>query len=109
MKVPVYTTVDIDTEVSVSVEDITAALNDALAEAREATREDGDGRHAGFMVGQFVSAVYQCLEGLTDDMIKTITRAKRAMIAEKFVEMARWFDRLETTTEDTEKKSQIPN
>ncbi len=89
MKVSFYKNVDIEGEVSVSVEDIQAALAEAFP--------DEDAIKQRYGVTMFVNAVYQCLLGLTDKMIESISAKNRRIIVEKLSEQA---DRFKVDTGD---------
>lgn len=94
MRVQIFKSVDIDAEVSVSVEDITAALVDALEEAK--TKEKS--RH---VVNLFINSVWQCLSAMTDEMIDRMKPEHRKLVAESLTEQAgRFRESSDCTFED---------
>jgi len=82
MQVEFYKSVDIEGVVDVSVEDIANALSQQHDTAKDVCL-CGDGateqckRHH---VQRFVSAVWQCLAGVSDDMIERLSIADKKVI-----------------------------
>lgn len=74
MKVRVCDTVEIDTEVTVTVEDIQAAILEAVEDAKE-----GEGR---FVVHAVINTIYRALNGIDDSMIERCSLECRSLFAD---------------------------
>lgn len=93
MKVEVYKSVDIETDVTIDTDDIREALLDALRCAEHSMNPDNaaNERTKQFDVCQFVLAAWQCLSAVTDEMIATCTDKQREPISKRLHEQAqRW-------------------
>ena len=85
MKVKVFETVDIDTEVSVDVNDIRAMLVELESDVDIHNMTAG-GHVCG--LGELLNAAYSCLKSPTDEMIATLSKSNRENIAKLFREQA---------------------
>lgn len=84
MKVRICKEVEIDTEVSIGMEDICGALAEAIEEAKENPRI--------FSVGQYVSACWQALNAMTDEQIGLLGPGNRPHVAKALRDLADRFD-----------------
>ena len=75
MKVQLQTTVDVDTDVTVSVEDITFALQERLEKAKEDPESQ-------FALNCFVNCVYQCVLAMDDAFVLRMNPKHRKTIGE---------------------------
>jgi hypothetical protein len=85
VKIPFCKTVDVESEVTIDIDDITSALNDALVDAQRAT---GNERQRVFPVLQLLNAVHECLTAITDEMIADTKPAARLTIASALRKLA---------------------
>jgi hypothetical protein len=89
MKVAFCKSVDVESEVNIDVDDITTALQESLNDAELTRRHAGESpRFKTLTVWRFVSSVYQCLKGVTDEMIESIPENNRKIIADAIREQA---------------------
>lgn len=92
MKIEFCQSVDVEGKVDVSTEDITSALDELLGDAVQVVDSDrASARSKGIVVGGFVSAVYQCLEGVTDKMIESMSGNTRKVVADALRRQANRF------------------
>ncbi len=84
--------VDIETEVNVTVDDITAALHERLEEVDkryDAVRVNDQGRRRELL--GYVNSVYACLHAVTNQMIESAGESHRETIAKALqAEAKRW-------------------
>lgn len=95
MKVAISQSVQVDTEVNVTVEDITAAMQELIdeSEQRQELFKSGaiNDRQLSFAVGQVVNAAYRCLKAITDEWIALYPEKTRHSIATSLQEQVdRW-------------------
>lgn len=81
MRVRVQKTVEVDTDVTVSSEEIMQALEENLATAKE----NPESPH---IVNGFVNAVYQCLLAMDDGFVNRMNPKHRQTIAEALEKVA---------------------
>ena len=92
MNIKVFATVDFEKDVSISVEDITAALMEIEDETREMIEHPGaTPRNKAFAIKQFVTAAWQCLSGVTDEMIILLSDEARNNVADALEKQASRF------------------
>lgn len=92
MQVTVHANVDVETEVHLSIDEITEALRDIECETnRTMIHPDATERNKVFAIGQFVTAAWQCLSAVTDDMIALLPAMTRAVIADALAKQAARF------------------
>jgi hypothetical protein len=84
MRVRVFKEVEVDTEVSIGMEEIRSALAEAIEEAKNNPRS--------FSVCQFVSACWQSLNAMTDEQIELVGPANRKHVAKALRELAGRFE-----------------
>jgi hypothetical protein len=101
VKVPFCKTVDVQSEVTIDIDDITSALNDALGVTVDGTTTAYDHK-ARRRVFPVLNAVHQCLTAITDEMIADTKPAARLTIASALRKLA---TRYSATGEDP--KSEI--
>jgi len=92
LKVPFSKSVDVESEVSIDVEDITNALTELLSDAGNKVASGyANDRSKAFAVGGFVSGVHQCLAAVTDEMIDCMGGSGRKVIADALRKQAARF------------------
>lgn len=90
--VDICKSVEVETEVNVDVDDITAALAESLDSVTEryAEKNEQDTAKARELMG-FINSVAQCLKAVTDEMIADTRYSNRDLIANALREQAqRW-------------------
>lgn len=87
MRVRICKQIEVDTEISIGMEEIRAALAGAIEEAKDNPRS--------FSVCQFVSACWQALHAMTEEQIELVGPANREHVAKALRELA---DRFEPAT-----------
>jgi hypothetical protein len=71
MKVSYYETVEVEGTATIDISDITTALLELLSDAeRSVDNAEHIAREKQFAMSNFVNALHQCMEAITDDMIK---------------------------------------
>jgi sugar-specific transcriptional regulator TrmB len=95
MRVAINQSVQIETEVTVTVDDITSAMQELIDEAERRKEEHKAGamndRQVSFGVSQVAAAARQCLRAITDDMIYLFPVETRLSMARSLQEQAdRW-------------------
>jgi hypothetical protein len=83
MRVRICKEVEVDTEVSIGMDDIRSALAEAIEEAQANPRS--------FSVCQFVSACWEALNAMTDEQI-ALVGANREHVAKALHDLADRFD-----------------
>jgi hypothetical protein len=84
MRVRICKDVEVDTEVSIGMEEIQSALAEAINEARDNPRS--------FSVQQFVSACWQSLNAMTGEQIALVGPANCEHVAKALHDLADRFD-----------------
>lgn len=85
MRVRICKEVEVDTEVSIGMEEIRSALAEAIEEAKTNPRS--------FSLCQFVSACWQCLNAMTDEQIALVGPANCEHVAVALHDLAERFER----------------
>ena len=84
MKVPIYTTVEVDTEVSIGAEEITGALWESLRQAELAAADDNEDRqkYRRACINGVFNCIWQVLKGVTDEMLDEMKSEHRQIVVE---------------------------
>lgn len=93
MKVAINQSVQIETEVHVTIEDITGAIQELIDDLKRSSRtlSINSERQLNFGVGQVLTASHQGLKAITDDMIGLFSVEQRFAVARALREQAdRW-------------------
>jgi hypothetical protein len=80
MKVHTRQVLDVEIEVSVTVDEITAALREAVAEADD-TRQ----------VLRFLESLHQCLAAVPQDLIQQLSPENRRLVIDRFLDQLNRF------------------
>lgn len=98
MKVQISQSVDIETEVDITTDDITAALDDRRKLIKEQFEDPEMVRlHRNRDLLGFASDLVRCLKSITDEMIAGIQKPGRELLAEKLQNQA---DRYRTASQE---------
>jgi hypothetical protein len=81
MKVQFCKTVEVESEVHITSEDITEALQEMLRDAEQRMNPGTTERQKAFAVQQFVSSIHSCLAAVTSEMIAQIKPQHRELIS----------------------------
>jgi hypothetical protein len=92
VKVSISESVHIETEVNVDIDDIASALQERLRSVAERFEENNEHDTAKNreLLG-FMNSTYQCLKGVSDAMIASVTPSQRKILYDAFAAQAeRW-------------------
>jgi hypothetical protein len=88
VKVEFCKTVEVESEVEIDTDDIVRAVEDLYNNCVAVMDGETTIRQKSFAVGQFVTAVYQCLQGVPDRMILQLKPSQREIIANALLAQA---------------------
>lgn len=80
VRVRICKEVEVDTEVTIGIEEIQSALAEAISDANDNPRS--------FSVQQFISAAWQAMNALTDEQIAMVGDANRRCVADALYTLA---------------------
>lgn len=84
MRVRIFKEVEVDTEVTIGMDEIQDAISDAMREANDEPRS--------FSVVQFITVCWQSLNALTDEQIELVGPGNRPHVAKALQDLAKRFE-----------------